>query len=145
MNLRRLILPAAVLFLTGMGSAPAQDADGEDKEIQRMESVLQQNRAEAVRARLVLYSDELRKLHTKYTAAGETGAAAAVQKELDAAALAVKRLSAIILSREEPPEAGELKKDERLSGTALAARRIDAILAGFSQASGVVVPAGKRP
>ena len=114
----------------------AQEDNGEDKELLQMESVLQQHRAEAVRTRLILYSDELRKLQTQYTAAGEATAATAVQKELDAAALAVKRLAAIARGQAEPPETSEMKPEGPLSSAALAAKKIDGIIAKFSQTKG---------
>lgn len=134
MNCKYLMLIAAAFHLTGAGNVRAQDE--EDRELRQMDSRLQEQRAVAARTRLMLYSDELRKLQSQYTATGEATAAVAVQKELDAVALAVKRLAAIARGQAGPPESGELKEDEKVSDAALAAKRIDAIIAKFSQAKG---------
>ena len=135
MNFRHFILPVAALLLTGGVGLRAQEAGDQnaDLELDQMESRLQEQRAAAMRGRLILFSDELRKLQAQYKAAGDAASAAAVQSELDSTALAVKRLSNIARSQSEPPEAGELKDDEKLSSAALAARRIDAIAAKFNQ------------
>lgn len=114
-----------------------------DVELDQMESRLQEQRATAMRVRLILFSDELRKLQAQYKAAGDAVSAAAVQSELDSAALAVKRLSNIAQGQSEPPETGELKEDEKISSAALAARRIDAIAAKFNQPR-TDVPAAKN-
>lgn len=112
---------------------PAQDE--EDRELRQMEARLQEQRANAARTRLLLYSDELRKLQSQYTAAGEATAATAVEKELEAVAHAMKRLAAIARGQAGPPEASELKDGEKVSDAALAAKRIDAIIAKFRQAN----------
>ena len=130
MTIRGLTFFSAVLLLTGAARA---QGEGEDKELRQMETSLQEQRAGAVCARLILYGDELRTLKAQFTAGGEPVAAAAVQTELDAVTLAVTRLTSIARGEGGPPEAGELKPDEKLSSTALAARRIDAIIAKFSQ------------
>ena len=141
MNCRNVIVIAAAFLLTGGGNGRAQDE--EDRELRQMEARLQEQRAGAARTRLILYSDELRKLQAHYTAAGEAAAAVAVQKELDAVALAMKRLAAIAQGQAGPPEAAELKEVGKVSDAALAAKRIDAIIAKFSQAKGDD-PAGRH-
>ncbi len=135
MNSRRLTALAAALLLTGAGRVCSQDK-GNDMELLQMESRLQEQRAGAMGSRLTLYCDELRKLHAQFNAAGENASADAVQQELDNMTLAVKRLTSIASDQAGPPELGELKPDEKLSGAALAARRIDAVIAPFSQAAG---------
>lgn len=131
MTIRRLTLFTAALLLAGAACVRAQ-GEGEDQELRQMETRLQEQRAGALCARLILYSDELRKLKAQFTAAGEPASAAAVQTELDAVTLAVTSLTSLARGEGGPPEAGELKPDEKLSSTALAARRIDAIIAKFS-------------
>ncbi|HEX2750229.1 MAG TPA: hypothetical protein VHM91_19635 [Verrucomicrobiales bacterium] len=102
-----------------------------DKDLPALEARLQVDRASAIRSRLVLYTDELQKLLSQYTTAGDSDSAAAVQEEMKTVQLAVKRLTAIAKGESEPPEAGEAKET---SETALAAKRINAIIARFSKA-----------
>ena len=135
MKSQHLLLTVAALLLTGAAGLKSQESSDEnaDVELDQMESRLQEQRAVAMRGRLILFSDELRKLQAQYQAAGDVVSAAAVQSELDSAAFAVKRLGIIARGQSEPPETGELKEDEKLSSAALAARRIDAIAAKFNQ------------
>ncbi len=135
MSSRRLTVLTAALFLTGAGRVCSQD-EGGDRELLQLESRLQEQRADAMGNRLTLYCDELRKVHAQLKAAADDASAAAVQQELDQMTLAVKRLTSIARGHAGPPEPGELKPDEKLSSAALAARRIDAVIAPFSQAAG---------
>ena len=122
----------------------AGDEAKPDRELAVLESRLQAERAAAVRARLILYTDELQKLETQYTTAGDTAAASAVQEERKSVDLAMKRLEAIAKGKTEPAEPGELKPKEVLDDTTLAARRINAIIAQFSSARTEPGPAPDR-
>ncbi|HWB05650.1 MAG TPA: hypothetical protein VG796_21705 [Verrucomicrobiales bacterium] len=112
-----------------------------DRELDVLEARLQKERATAIHARLTLYTDELNKLLAQYNAASETDNAAAVQEELRTVELAMKRLAAISKGEKEPAAPDEPKPKEPLSDTALAAKRIDAIIARFSKAAVPLNPA----
>jgi hypothetical protein len=131
MILRRLIpCLCAAAFTTCLTAQEPKP----DKELAALETRLQAERAAAIHARLVLYSDELEKLEAQYTAASDTFSASAVQQERTSVGDAMKRLASIADGKIEPAEPDELKPKEVLDNTALAARRIDAIIARFSRA-----------
>jgi hypothetical protein len=134
--LRRLLLLAALTPRT----LTAQDEPDGDRELAVLESRLQEQRALALRGRLTLYADELDRLHTQFSAAADTRAASAVQSEIEFTRLAIKRLGNIARGQADPPEAGELKEDETLSTAALAARRINGLLARFHKLNAAGAP-----
>lgn len=133
MNFRTLHLTA--LFSLLLPSAGFSQDDGtEDRELDRADYRLQEQRAAAIRDRLTLYLDELHKLHTQLTAAGDSSGAAAVQREIDFTKGAIKRLTGVIKAQMEPVEASEKKEDEEeISATTLARRRINGIVARFQK------------
>ena len=126
----------SALLLALLAAAPlrAQDDDGRDRPLEELEARLQEQRATALRARLVTYTDELEALHAKFTAAGDAAAATAVKTEMDAATVAMRQLANIARRQADPPAPDEVKADEELSATALAARRINGIIARFTRA-----------
>lgn len=134
-----MILRTFTLLLMAALPLNAQDYD-RDRALEEQEAKLQEQRATALRARLVIYTDELEELHNKLAAAGDTAGAAKVQAELDAVQIPMKQLAGIARRQADPPAAGELKEDEDISPTALAARRINGILKRFASA-----PAPARP
>lgn len=131
MNIRSLLTVSVALLLPFPGGLRAQQAAAEDRELAILETRLQEQRAAAIRARLILYTDELQALQTQFANAGDSASADAVQRELETARLAVKRLTAIARGRADPAVADELKDGEPLNATALAAKRIDGIIARF--------------
>ncbi len=131
MTLRAVILLLVVLARTSL----AQDAGGADRILEEMEARLQEQRAAALRTRLIIASDELRQLHARSSAAGDAATAALVKADMEAIDAAVKQLTGMARRQAGPPEPGELKENEKLSATALAKRRIDRILARFTAVS----------
>ncbi len=124
--------PLSVVAITAtICLAGAAEEAKPDKDLPALEARLQIDRASAIRARLVLYTDELQKLLSQYTTAGESDSAIAVQEEMKTVQLAIKRLTAIAKGEAEPLEPNEPKE---ASETALAARRVNAIIARFSKA-----------
>jgi hypothetical protein len=143
MNLRRFIVRAMFPVLLASG-AYGQGAPQRDRDLEVLEVRLQGQRAEALGARLALYSDDLLKLSAQLEAAGDAGSAAAVQAELKAIRLAMNRLAAISRGEAEPPSAEELKAGGAQDAAALAARRINAIAARFNRSKpGDPSPAGR--
>ncbi len=138
MILRTLILLS--FLATAPGLRAQDDDDGRDRTLEEMEARLQEQRATALRARLITYTDELDKLHARFNAAGETVAAALVKTELDSVAAAMRQLAGIARRQADPPAPGELKEDEEISAPDLAARRIDQIVARFAAAKGSARP-----
>jgi len=113
-----------------------------DRALEEQEARLQVQRATALHARLITFTDELDKLHAKLAAAGDTAGAAMVEAELDAVKIAMERLAGIARFQTDPAAAGEVGENEQISPAALAARRINAIVKRFTAAS---APAPVRP
>lgn len=138
--IRRFII-AAALLAAALPLPAQQENSSRDRTLEEMEAKLQEQRATAVRTRLVLYSDELEKLHTQYTAAGDTAAVTAVKAEMDAVQLAMRQLAGIARRQNDPAAPEEVKKDEEISAAALAARRINKIVERFNVAKTAARPA----
>lgn len=150
MTLRSLTFFA--LFWILPPAVRSQDDSSTDRELESAEARLQEQRATAVRDRLILYTDELQKLHGQFTASGDAKAVAAVKQEQEAVQAAVQRLTQIIKGRIDPvteEEKGK-NKEEKINPVVLTTRRINAIIARFSLAReqapndvAVNVPAGQ--
>jgi hypothetical protein len=130
MTLRSFILCTSL----AASALSAQEAAGPDRVLEEMESRLQEQRAAALRTRLLIAADELTKLQSQMTASGDAAAVAHVQKDLDGVQHAIKQLANIVRRQADPPAPGELKEDEQLSPTALAKWRIDRIIGQFTVA-----------
>jgi hypothetical protein len=126
------ILVFAVLLLWARGIS-AQQANLEDRDLKVLEARLQEQRAGAVRSRLILYTDELQKLQSQFAASGDTASADAVKAELEAVRLAMNRVTQIARGQTEPASAEELKDVDAANSTALAAKRINATIAHFDR------------
>jgi len=130
-------LRAFILFsLLTVPALPAQSgrANVRDTALEEMDAKLQEQRAAALRTRLVLGTDELTKLQAHYAAAGDAAAAALLKSEVEDVQEAIKQLANIAQRQADPPAPGELAEGEQLSPAALAARRIDRLLAKFAEA-----------
>jgi hypothetical protein len=125
------------VFITGTLSVSAQEGAGSrDPALEEMDGKLQERRAGAVRARLVLYTDELEKLRAQFTTANDAAAINAVNTELEAAKLAMRQLAAIAKRQAEPVAPGEIEENGELPASVLAARRINKIIQRFSVPKG---------
>ncbi len=142
----RCLFPA-LLLLTGPLAVSAAPETKPDKELAAMEVRLQADRATAIRARLAVYTDELQKLATLYTAAGEEEDAGLVMEELKTVQADMEQLDAIAKGTVRFPDPPAGKEAE--PPATQAAKKINGIIARFTKAKadapappGRNVPAG---
>lgn len=132
MSLKRILLTACIAVLPAVLYGEDSSMDGE---LEKAEMRLQQQRADAVRSRLVLYADELIGLYKQLSAAGDEKGASAVKAEQEAVQAAIRRLTNISKGINEAAAEDEKSKDEdEPSEVMLATRRVNGIINRFTKA-----------